>query len=145
MAQEIIGDAQTTITSGLLAGFGGRISGIISAYLNKMVGLEQPNELGSDLLVFAVDAISSSLVYYAIARYAPQTASNVYFSYIFFSADEALTNSTMRVVDRVLSGIEGGRRSSAPRQRGSGGVHVAQMNPPRVTTVSPFSRAPSIA
>lgn len=106
MQAEIFTDFQTTITSGLIGSLAGVLADKGSAYvLRKLDVNQESDDIGSLAMTFAGNAMISSVVYFATANAAPATVSNAYFSYIFFLANVGLTDSSIQLAKKLLSGV----------------------------------------
>lgn len=106
MQAEIFTDFQTTITSGLIGSLAGVLADKGAAYVLQKLDVNRENgDVGPLALTFAGNAMVSSVVYFAVANAAPATVSNAYFSYIFFLANVGLTDSSIELAKKLLSGV----------------------------------------
>lgn len=99
--QEVFADMQTSITAGIAGG----VAGILSTKLSSLIEEEAKiggSDLGDLTLRFVIDALGSSIVYMAVARLAPETSANTYFSYIYFLADSGLTTTTLELANKIV-------------------------------------------
>lgn len=120
MSAEIIADARSTLTAGVV----GSLAGAGAVKLGNMVlqtaGVNPAASLGDDLITFIVQGISSSLAYSVAASAAPEASSNLYFNYVFFSTSSGMTDSILRLVNRLIETVDDGllsgeSTSSPPR------------------------------
>ena len=106
-ANEIFQDAQTTITGGLVGAVGGEISSKAAIYIGTQIGLAKMVGVGGKAARFVVAALTSSAIYYAVARIAPDTTSNTFFAYTYFLANRTLTSETLQIAGDIVSFVDG--------------------------------------
>lgn len=129
-ATEVFQDMQTTITAGLIGGVAGSISSRVGDYFSSALGVEDDGSVGNLAFRFALDALGSSIIYYAVAQIAPETTSNTYFAYTYFLANTPLTHNTIRLADRIVgfadASFEQEHQTQLARVRASGRSAVAR-------------------
>lgn len=100
MSREYFGDVQTTILSGVFGSMAGISSQVASAKLvNVLRGVQYKGESGlvHALVQLILRSGVSSAAYLVTARLAPETASNTFFAFSFFTADQQLTQYSQAV------------------------------------------------
>lgn len=99
---EVVGDMQTTLTSSLLGAAAGRMSQKVADAVCAAIGLSDAGSsvgaAGSELLV---RGFISSALYAVAASTFPETANNVYFSFVYFTADGKLTRQAVAFADEL--------------------------------------------
>lgn len=99
---EVALDMQTTLTSSLVGAVAGRASQKVADAVVSLVGLDDAGQslgaAGSELLL---RGFVSSFVYAVIATTFPETTNNVYFSFVYFTADRKLTGKAIEFADAV--------------------------------------------
>ena len=97
---EITGDLQTSIIGGITGAVAGRVSEQIADQILKVTSI-QGESIGELGLILAIRSLVSSVTFVGLAHLMPETTDNVYFSFVYFTADTALTTAAINFADMV--------------------------------------------
>lgn len=136
--EQVVGDAQTTLTS-----LGGGIAGVAADQLGSYV-IAQAGGGKADLahvaMDFAARSVVSAAAFGAVQSLMPETSSNVFFSILFFAANKGLMSSAVAVSYGVVNAVTGTMRSvSMPKKSRdpAGGGPGAPMYPQQARGAMP--------
>lgn len=104
-------DAQTTITS-LMAGIGGAVSSELGDMMVSQF-MDRKPALGQVGIEFCGRAVISAGTFALVSSMMPETSQNIFFSILFFAADQGLVRSAVSLSRGVVKGVT----STAPAMR----------------------------
>ena len=105
---EFIEASKTTITAGLLGGIGGTL--IENGLDSLLYDFDEPlpsNSIKNDLINVVIGGAASSVGFLLASRYAPETASNVAFLFIYFSTQARLLQASLGLGNAITTAIQG--------------------------------------
>lgn len=100
-------DVQTTITSGLIGATAGLATSTVGGWVLDTVGISQGKDMGNDGMAFVVRAGMLAAGFNLVIRYAPQTADNAYFAYVYFASNSSTNNAAIVFVGKLYNAIRG--------------------------------------
>ncbi len=112
MNLSFVTDVQTTITSGLIGATAGLATSTVGGWILDAAGIQQGKDMGNDGMAFVVRAAMLAAGFNMVVRYAPATADNAYFAYVFFASNSSTNNAAIVFVGKLYNAIRG---AVAPR------------------------------
>jgi len=107
MNLSFVTDVQTTITSGLIGATAGLGTSTVGGWILDAVGIQQGKDMGNDGMAFVVRAAMLAAGFNLVVRYAPQTADNAYFAYVYFASNSSTNNAAIVFVGKLYNAIRG--------------------------------------
>ena len=104
LVAQIVDDAQTGITS-LGSAIAGSASNELGSMLIRAAGIGSGQSLGDVGVRFVVRALVSSAAFSAAATLMPASSNNVFFSIVFFAANDMLVRDAVAIGNIIVRGV----------------------------------------
>lgn len=104
--REIASDFQTTITAALVGSVAGTATNKLAGWALRAVGAGGHGPIAGDLIYIAGAGLATAAGFTLVQRLAPATADNLFFLYIYFSANDLLVGSSLDLARRVVGMVD---------------------------------------
>jgi len=135
---QAFGDAQTTIGC-LAGGVAGATSDLLGSMLVGKVAPQATPGIGTLGLEFCARAVISAGVFGIAHSYMPETSSNVFFTFLYFTCDRGLLSTGVGLARAAVNAASGTMRSVSTQPigkmpSGGGSSTVPPANPTTILT-----------